>query len=177
MGDWNEWNDLQETADMFDPTKTESTQATKKNKEMLTEILNEPNKYVYKKKVDKVNKKITMYSSGGYGNYIVNPLDNTQYNIKVGSKEESKFFSVRFTSKMFPGKDNDSITLYYDSPYTYERHHHVSLPQHILQNWDNKQRTRKPTNPLHEISETNTSTDTGITSTHQEEEQQYIQVK
>lgn len=177
MGDWNEWNDLQETADMFDPTKTESTPATKKNKEILTEILNEPNKYVYKKKVDNVNKKITMYSSGGYGNYIVNPLDNTQYNIKVGSKEESKFFSVRFTSKMFPGKEKDIITLYYDSPYTYERHHHLSLPQHILQNWDNKQRSRTMPTTMMSATTMNTTDEATANNNTNQPEQQYIQVK
>jgi hypothetical protein len=58
MGDWNEWNDLQETIDLFDPL-TNETKPVIKNKEVLTEILNEPNKYVYKKNVNKIKKKIT----------------------------------------------------------------------------------------------------------------------
>ena len=132
MGDWNEWNDLKETMDLFDPLN----KPTLKNKEQLTELLNEPNKYVYKRKVDEVNKKITMYSSGGFGSYIVNPLDNTVYNVRVGSKEEDSFFSVRFTAKSFPGKEKDIITLYYESPYVYERHHHVALPLHIIKKWE-----------------------------------------
>ena len=142
MGDWNEWNDLQETNDIFDPTTNTNKPETKKTKEILTDVLNEPNKYVYKKRLTldndkKITKRITMYSSGGYGNYIVNPLDNTPYNIRVGSKEERQFFTVRFAARTFPDQDNVPITLYYDSPYTYERHHHVSLPMHILQNWEN----------------------------------------
>ena len=138
MGDWNEWNDLQETMETFEPVPNE-TKAILKNKETITEILNEPNKYVYKTKVNEVNKKITMYSSGGFGNYIVNPIDNTFYNVRVGSKGEDRFFSVRFTAKSFPGKENDTITLYYETPYVYERHHHVTLPLHIIKKWEEKQ--------------------------------------
>ena len=145
MGDWNEWNDLQETIDLFDLLQNVNKKPeTNNNKEKVTELLNEPNKYVYKKKVDKevndevvrVNKKITMYSSGGHGSYIVNPLDNTLYNARVGSKEEDNFFKVRFTAKSFPGKEQDIITLYYESPYVYERHHHTTLPLHIIKKWE-----------------------------------------
>lgn len=161
MGDWNEWNDLQETIDVFDSLHTVKDKPEINNKEKVTELLNEPNKYVYKKKVNKevndevirVNKKITMYSSGGQGSYIVNPIDNTLYNARVGSKEENNFFKVRFTAKRFPGKENDIITLYYESPYVYERHHHTTLPLHTIKKWEethslNKSSPFKDTNSV-----------------------------
>ena len=182
MGDWNEWNDLQETNDIFEPVEIE-TKPMIKNKELVTDLVNEPNKYVYKRKVEQVNnnnkkkyitKKITMYSSGSYGNYIVNPLDNTPYNIKVGSKEEVKFFSVRFTAKRFQGQDDEPITLYYDSPYTYERHHHVSLPRHILQNWEI---TRVMLNKRPNFNQPIESVASIDNLTQQQQPQTFIQVK
>ena len=131
MGDWNEWNDLQGFVEEYDTGVN-----ARDGKEKLREILNEPNKYVYKKKVNNVMKKITMYSSGGFGHNIVNPIDNTMYNMKVGSKDELNFFSVRFTSKRFIGKEKDIITLYYDTPYAYERHHHIELPINQIKKWE-----------------------------------------
>jgi hypothetical protein len=192
MGDWNEWNDLQETNDIFDQSEIE-IKPKAKNKELVTDLVNEPNKYVYKRKIEQVNnntntkknitKKITMYSSGSYGSYIVNPLDNTQYNIKVGSKDEVKFFSVRFAAKSFQGQD-EPITLYYDSPYTYERHHHVSLPRHILQNWENTRLmlNKRPnfnqlTQPIEPVVSIDNLTDSSPQPPHPQEQQPFIQVK
>jgi len=183
MGDWNEWNDLQETADLFDPLNTDTTIKTtnanaknlmqtknEKNKEIITELLNEPNKYVYKTTVNKIKKKITMYSSGGFGNYIVNPVDNTTYNVRVGSKGEDRFFSVRFTAKSFPDKEKEIITLYYESPYAYERHHHTTLPLHIIKKWEETNMLLN--NPL--LTEQNINK---ISENSQQCHQTYIQIK
>jgi hypothetical protein len=147
MGDWNEWNELKGLIAPDDEYINE-TDENGGGKDKLRDVLNEPNKYVYKKKVNKVMKRITMYSTGGFGNNIVNPMDNTMYNMRVGSKDELNFFSVRFTAQSFIGKEKDIITLYYETPYAYERHHHITLPLNVIKKWEE---TRIKPNPVENI--------------------------
>jgi hypothetical protein len=94
------------------------------------------NKYTYVKKLDDGKyRKITMYSSNYLSGWAVNAIDNTVYNVRVGSSNERYLFSVRFVSHKFKGREDEVITLYYDSPYAYETHQCITLPTEVIQQW------------------------------------------
>jgi hypothetical protein len=131
MGDENEWNDLKSTAvhefnkslDKKHPINTDNA------------LLRIPNKYVYKRKIDGVSKKVTMYSSNYFCGFAVNAIDNTLYNIRIGSNNEKYLFSVRFVAEKFKDREHEVLTLYYDNPQAYEKHHGVSLDKKIISKW------------------------------------------
>ena len=131
MGDWNEWEDMKDT--IVNDHKFLDSQPS--NTKALTNIGDPGNKYVYTKLVDGVKRRIIMYSSNYVGGWATDAITNTPYNIRIGSQEEKRLFSVRFTSRVFAGRENDIITLYYDSPYLYEKHHYVSLNPTIIDKW------------------------------------------
>jgi hypothetical protein len=138
MGDWNEWEDMKDTIvnehRFLDPSKKHKSV----NKDKDDNQLEPTNKYVYTKIVDDVKRRITMYSSNYVGGWAVNAITNVPYNIRIGSTNEQYLFTVRFSARKFPGRENDVITLYYDSPYLYERHHYVSLRPSVIDSWQAK---------------------------------------
>lgn len=131
MGDANEWNDLKSTA------VHEFNKSLDKKHNITTDdaLLRIPNKYVYKRKIDGVYKKVTMYSSNYFCGFAVNAIDNTLYNIRIGSNNEKYLFSVRFVAEKFKDREHDVLTLYYDNPYAYERHHGILLDKKIVSKW------------------------------------------
>ena len=144
MGDWNEWNDMKDTMVNDTPIVPQNNKLLSKLK--LTEECR--NKYTYFRKIDDRKKRITMYSSNYSGGWAINAMDNTPYNIKIGTNEEKYLFSIRFTREKFIGRESDIITLFYDSPYSYESHHGVTLTPNIINNWYtifNKLPHRQPT--------------------------------
>ena len=135
MGDWNEWDDLKDTIvneQKFALSKAGQFNSDKKDREVCT------NKYTYYRKInetDKKKKRITMYSSNYVSGCAINAINNTMYNVRIGTNDEKYLFSVRFTTKKFDGLSDDVITLYYDNPYSYENHHGVSLNPKIISDW------------------------------------------
>ena len=130
MGDWNEWENMKDTMVNDTPILPQNKLLSKIK---LTEECR--NKYIYFRKIDDRKKRITMYSSNYSGGWAVNAVDNTPYNIKIGTNEEKYLFSIRFTREKFIGRESDIITLFYDSPYAYEAHHGVTLNPNIINNW------------------------------------------
>jgi hypothetical protein len=136
MGDWNEWEDMKDT--IVNEHRYLDKSNNIKSKDQYTDEEEVTNKYVYTTMVDDVKRKVTMYSSNYVGGWAINAITNVPYNIRVGSMQEQYLFTVRFTGRKFPGRENDIITLYYDSPYLYERHHYVSLRPSIIEKWQSK---------------------------------------
>jgi hypothetical protein len=73
------------------------------------------------------------YGSGPYGSLARNAITGLTYNIKVGSKDEDLLFKVSLTTCR--PKRRDPLTLYYDSPEQYEKHHIVCVSNAIKQKW------------------------------------------
>ena len=136
MGDWNEWEDMKDTIVNEHKYLSQSEKNMSTNKD---ELLDHPNKYVYTRiDDDNIKRKITMYSSNYVSGWAINAITNTTYNIRIGSNHEQYLFTVRFTARSFKGRENDIITLYYDSPYLYERHHYVSLNPALINKWQTR---------------------------------------
>ena len=78
-------------------------------------------------------KKITIeyYSSGQIGSRIRNALTGQYTKDIVGSKFEDLYFKITLT-------EGNALTLFYDSPEQYERHHHEKLPTNIKEKWIKK---------------------------------------
>jgi hypothetical protein len=133
MGDWNEWDDIKETI-VNDNLISNKDHRISSKLDVLEDCYN---KYTYVGTINDRKKKITMYSSSYAGGYAVNAIDNTMYNIRIGTNDEKYLFSVRFTREKFKGRESDIITLFYDSPYSYETHHGVTLNPNIISQWYN----------------------------------------
>jgi hypothetical protein len=73
------------------------------------------------------------YGSGPYGSLVRNAVTGITYNIKVGSKDEDLLFKVNLTT-CHP-KRREPLTLYYDSPEEYEKHHLTYVPNVIKEKW------------------------------------------
>ena len=132
MGDSSEWEDLNETI-------AKDIKQTKPNKVTNDPEFNHlPNRHVYTRKVDGVKRRVVMYSSPYVSGFAVNAIDNTPFNIRIGSVAEQYLFSVRFTSDRIKGKEPDIITLYYESPYGYEKHHGTLLNPAVISEWYSK---------------------------------------
>jgi hypothetical protein len=132
MGDWNEWEDMKETI-VNDHLFSKEPKISK-----LNVVEDCYNKYTYVRLINDCKKKITMYSSNYFGGFAVNAIDNSLYNIRIGTNDEKYLFSVRFTSEKFKGREDDIITLFYDSPYSYENHHGVTLDHNTITQWYNR---------------------------------------
>ena len=71
---------------------------------------------------------ISYYSSGPCGNYIRDAQTGVFTKHIVGSKYEDLYFKVNLT-------DASSMTLYYDSPEKYEKHHYEKLSNDTKERW------------------------------------------
>lgn len=91
--------------------------------------------YVYKKK-KKI--KIECFSTScNPGSYILCPYSGIRSNDKVGSADEGYYFKARMP---VIGNGNVPVTLYYDSPEAYERHHLVTLSNQVKESWNSKRK-------------------------------------
>ena len=88
----------------------------------------------------KKNKKIKIEcfsTSCNPGSYILCPYSGIKSNDRVGSKDEGHYFKARMCSI---STGNEPITLYYDSPEAFEKHHLVTLSNDIKESWKNKRK-------------------------------------
>jgi hypothetical protein len=86
----------------------------------------------------KFYKRITIenYGSAHRGSLIRNAVTGLRYDIFVGSKEESTLFKVTDATG-YNGK-KDPLTLFYDSPEQYEKHHFTNVSTESKQQWVKK---------------------------------------
>lgn len=82
-------------------------------------------------------KTIHAFASGNVGTYIVDAVDNFSYGIKVGSRFEDLFFSVRITDMYKKTKHSgfDLVTLYFRNPEAYEAMFFLNLPPAVKSAW------------------------------------------
>lgn len=90
--------------------------------------------------IKKIYKTIHAYSSGNVGTFIVDAVDNYTYGIKVGSKFEDLFFSVRCTEMYSKPKNApfDLVTFYFRNPEAYEALFFVNLSPAVKNAWMQK---------------------------------------
>jgi len=86
----------------------------------------------------KFYKRITIenYGSAHRGSLIRNAVTGLRYDIFVGSKEESTLFKV--TDATGYNERKDPLTLFYDSPEQYEKHHFTNVTSETKQQWVKK---------------------------------------
>jgi hypothetical protein len=87
------------------------------------------------------NKKISLYTSSGYGNFIRDAETGTYYKNKVGTLDEDLFFKVSFATGELKSS-NDSNTTFYISPYNYMKHLMCEVSQDTIKNWESKRDAR-----------------------------------
>ena len=82
-------------------------------------------------------KRKNYYKSGSRpGDHIVDAVTGQTYKYKVGSSDESRFFTVMINE----GKEG--VKLFYSSPEQYETHRHVSLNDSIKIKWKEEEHQR-----------------------------------
>ncbi len=92
-------------------------------------------------KVKKKRKKINIYTSSGYGNFIRDAETGIYYKNKVGTLDEDLFFKVNFATGELKSS-NDSNTIFYISPYNYMNHLMCEVSQNIINNWETRRDAR-----------------------------------
>jgi hypothetical protein len=76
--------------------------------------------------------KVEMFDSGNcVGNRMRDPISGTRMMDRVGSKSEYNYFKVRICGI----KSKTPVTLFYDSPEQYERHHKCVVCSVIKEKW------------------------------------------
>ena len=95
--------------------------------------LADPDYHVTNRRTGSRTKSVELYSTNcNPGRLIRNPMTGIRTNDKVGSLAEYKYFRIRMTTIC---DGIDPVTLYYDSPDTYERHMHTKLSRDIKKKW------------------------------------------
>lgn len=97
-------------------------------------------KYINYEGIQK-SKKINLYTSSGYGNFIRDAETGAYYKNKVGTSDEDLFFKVVFATGEFKSS-NDSSTVFYSSPYNYMKHLMCQLSEDTIKNWESKRDSR-----------------------------------
>ena len=79
------------------------------------------------------NRRVELYSTRcNPGAYIRDPRIGSLTRDRVGTLAERMYFKVRMTSI---GDGVEPVTLFYDSPDSYEKHMRTRLPNDIKQSW------------------------------------------
>ena len=97
-----------------------------------------PNKYIKSHESENPRKKKKYYKSAtGVGAHIVDAETGQVTKHKVGSVDESRYFTVMVNE----GKDG--VKLFYTSQEQYESHRNVSVDDNIKIEWHNKEHERR----------------------------------
>jgi hypothetical protein len=95
--------------------------------------LSDPDYYVTSRRSGSRTKDVELYSTRcNPGNLIRNPISGSRSNDRVGTKAERTYFKIRMTTV---GDGVEPVTLYYDSPDTYEKHMHTKVSKNIKKEW------------------------------------------
>jgi hypothetical protein len=84
-------------------------------------------------------RKIDLYSSGDIGSQIRDAETGDYFKQRVGSLEEELFFKV----KLVTGECNSSSTFFYSSPEQFMAHLNEDVPQHIINQWNQRKNIRE----------------------------------
>jgi hypothetical protein len=95
--------------------------------------LSDPDYYVTTRRSGSRMKDVELYSTRcNPGRLIRNPIIGSRTNDRVGTLAERTYFRVRMTTI---GDGIEPVTLYYDSPETYEKHMHTKVSKDIKKEW------------------------------------------
>jgi len=125
------------------------TNSIRKNQKKMVEESKRADKdyYSYYIRQNNSRMRIEMFStSANIGSKIRDPMSGVRTNYRVGSTDEYTFFKVRMTN--FANKD--IVTLFYDSPEQYEKHHKCVLSQSTKEQWYSKRIINSYTYPIEE---------------------------
>jgi hypothetical protein len=114
------------------------TSSVKKHQKKVTDEMKQSDKgycsYQSRRNSQK-HSKVEMFDSGTcIGNRMRDPITGTRMPHRVGSKDEYTYFKVRISGL----RASEPITLFYDSPEHYERHHKNTLSNEIKEKWHQK---------------------------------------
>ena len=98
--------------------------------------LADPDYYVTTRRSGSRMKDVELYSTHcNPGRLIRNPVSGCRTTDRVGSLAERTYFRVRMTTV---GDGAEPVTLYYDSPETYETHMHTTVSRDIKKEWKSR---------------------------------------
>lgn len=101
--------------------------------------------YYYRKWHNQRSIKVEMYDSGNaLGSRIRDPMTGARLKDRIGSKGELDYFKVRYCGL----NSYNPVTLFYDSPEHYERHHRATLSDDIKEKWWRAHRTAENPSPV-----------------------------
>jgi len=128
-------SDIFSASSMFSRAADRHRGTNKEQHEM--KMLDKGYYYYYKKVHNQKPLKIELYDSGNALGYrIRDPITGAKLYARIGSKSEKEFFKVRWCSL----NRTNPVTLFYDSPEQYEKHHRTSLPDVVKEKWWNEHR-------------------------------------
>lgn len=121
------------SGDTFYTLESKANSVKNKNKNIIEDAKRADKDYFsYHIKKNQKKARIEFYNSGvNIGNKIRDPITGVRTNHRIGSSDELMYFKARMNC--IPTKTH--ITLFYDSPEQYERHHKCILPQNIKEKW------------------------------------------
>ena len=132
-------------SDAFSVVSWLSYNRKKSNDEKREARMADKGYYFYKKLHNNRRLKIEMYDSGtSLGSRIRDPVTGSRLYERVGSSAEKDFFKVRWCGL----NRQRPVTLFYDSPENYERHHRTTLSDDIKQKWWNEHRSVERPRPI-----------------------------
>ena len=125
-------NDAESTVDsVADSTASAKRISRRQYQKMLK--LSDPDYYVTTRRTGSRTKDVELYSTRcNPGHLIRNPISGSRSNDRVGTKAERTYFKIRMTTV---GDGVEPVTLYYDSPDTYEKHMHTKVSKNIKREW------------------------------------------
>jgi hypothetical protein len=101
--------------------------------ERMRELTNPGYHKIYKSYKNK-SMKISMYATrNNIGSRIRDPIRGSFSSDRVGTKAEYYYFKVRLVS--IASHTNEPVTLYYDSPESYERHQYMRVNTDTKNRW------------------------------------------
>ena len=101
--------------------------------------------YYYRKWHNQKPIKVEMYDSGNSLGYRMrDPITGSRLKDRIGSKSEFDYFKVRYCGL----NPYNPVTLFYDSPEHYERHHRTTLSEDVKEKWWREHRSTENPSPV-----------------------------
>ena len=131
-----------ESYDRYNPNEPNDYDSTGTNELERLKSIDRGYAFVFRKVERKDGKlrrkKIEIYASGDVGSNIRDAVSGQYWPQTVGTLGEHLFFKVGFSTGELKAR-NGSNTLFFLSPEQYEKHFNTVLPQHLKEEWFERQ--------------------------------------